>query len=50
MYKKILIPLDRSVGTEATLKVAADLARVNGSVIRLLHVAPDRVPLSPTGG
>lgn len=40
MYKKILIPLDRSVGGEAALSVAADLARPNGSVIRLLHVAP----------
>ncbi|MBI4588947.1 MAG: universal stress protein [Candidatus Rokubacteria bacterium] len=40
MYKKILVPLDRSFGAEASLPVAADLAKVNGSVIRLLHVAP----------
>lgn len=40
MYKKILIPLDKSFGTEAVLKVAADLARANNSVLRLLHVAP----------
>lgn len=40
MYKKILIPLDRSFGTEAALSVAADVARANGSAIRLLHVAP----------
>lgn len=39
MYKKILIPLDRSFGAEATLAVAADLGRANGSVICLLHVA-----------
>ncbi len=40
MDKKLLVPLDRSFGTEAALKVAADLARANGSVIRLLHIAP----------
>lgn len=40
MYRKILVPLDRSFGTKAALTVAADLARTNGSVVRLLHVAP----------
>ena len=40
MYKKILVPLDQRFATEAALKVAADLARANGSAIRLLHVAP----------
>ena len=40
MYKKILVPLDRSAGAEAALPVAADLARADRAVIRLLHVAP----------
>ena len=40
MYKKILVPLDQHFGTEAALKVAADLARANGAEVRLLHVAP----------
>lgn len=40
MYKKILVPLDRSAGAEAALPVAADLARADQAVIRLLHVAP----------
>jgi len=38
MYKKILIPLDHSFGTENALKIVVDLARANGSVVRLLHV------------
>lgn len=38
MYRKILVPLDRSFGAKAALTVAADLARTNGAVIRLLHV------------
>lgn len=40
MYKKILVPLDQSAGAEAALPVAADLARADQAVIRLLHVAP----------
>ena len=40
MYKKILVPLDHRFGTENALKVAADLARAGGSVVRLLHVVP----------
>ena len=40
MYKKILVPLDRNAGAEAALPVAADLAKPDGVVIRLLHVAP----------
>lgn len=40
MYKKILVPLDRSTGAEAALPVAADLAKADGGVIRLLHVGP----------
>jgi hypothetical protein len=40
MYKKILVPLDRNAGAEAALPVAADLAKPDGAVIRLLHVAP----------
>ena len=40
MYKKILVPLDRNAGAEAALPVAADLAKADGTVIRLLHVAP----------
>jgi nucleotide-binding universal stress UspA family protein len=40
MYKKILVPLDRNAGAEAALPVAADLVKVDGAVIRLLHVAP----------
>ena len=40
MYKKILVALDRASGAERALAVAGDLGRANGSVIRLLHVAP----------
>ena len=39
MYKKIVVPLDRSVGAESALGVAADFATANGGMIRLLHVA-----------
>ena len=40
MYKKILVPLDWHAGAEAALPVAPNLAKVDGAVIRLLHVAP----------
>lgn len=40
MYKKILVPLDQSAGGEGALAVAADLAKPDRAVIRLLHVAP----------
>jgi nucleotide-binding universal stress UspA family protein len=40
MYKKILVPLDRAAGAEVALPVAADLAKSDGTVIRLLYVAP----------
>ncbi len=49
MYKKILIPLDKSFGTDAALKVAADLAQANGSAIRLLHVAPKPAAIMADG-
>ncbi len=49
MYKKILIPLDKSFGTEAVLKVAADLAQANGSAIRLLHAAPKPAAIMADG-
>lgn len=40
MYKKILIPLDREAGAEVALPVAVDLAKSDGTVIRLVYVAP----------
>jgi nucleotide-binding universal stress UspA family protein len=40
MYKKILVPLDREAGAEVALPVAADLAKSDGTVIRLMYVAP----------
>jgi nucleotide-binding universal stress UspA family protein len=45
MYEKILIPLDRRIDAERARGVASDLARADGSTIRLLHVArsPDAV-------
>lgn len=49
MYKKILVPLDRSFGAEAALPVAGDLAKANGSVIRLLHVAPSPAAIVAEG-
>lgn len=39
MYRKILVPLDRSREAESVLPVAARLARADGAVVRLLHVA-----------
>ena len=40
MYKKILVPLDREAGAEVALPVAVDLAKSDGTVIRLVYVAP----------
>ena len=40
MYNKILVPLDREAGAEVALPVAADLAKSDGTVIRLMYVAP----------
>src|SRR3989338_624038 len=40
MYKKILVPLDREAGAEVALPVAADLAKSDGTVIRLMYGAP----------
>ena len=40
MYKKIPVPLDREAGAEVALPVAADLAKSDGTVIRLMYVAP----------
>ena len=40
MYKKILVPLDQEAGAEVALPVAADLAKSDGTVIRLMYVAP----------
>lgn len=40
MYKKILVPLNREAGAEVALPVAADLAKSDGTVIRLVYVAP----------
>ena len=40
MYKKILVALDREAGAEVALPVAADLAKSDGTVIRLMYVAP----------
>jgi nucleotide-binding universal stress UspA family protein len=50
MYKKILVPLDRSPEAEAVLPVAARLARADGAVVRLLHVAPNPVAVLVEGG
>jgi len=40
MYKKILVALDREAGAEVALPVAVDLAKSDGTVIRLVYVAP----------
>lgn len=40
MFKRILVPLDRSPGTESVLPALADLASPGATTIRLLHVAP----------
>jgi nucleotide-binding universal stress UspA family protein len=40
MYKKILVPLNREAGAEVALPVAVDLAKSDGTVIRLVYVAP----------
>ncbi len=40
MYKKILVPLDGEAGAEVALPVAVDLAKSDGTVIRLVYVAP----------
>lgn len=38
--QKILVPLDRSPGSQAVLPTVGELARVEGARVRLLHVAP----------
>src|SRR3990170_8161342 len=40
MYKKILVPLDREAGAEVALPVAVARAKADGTVIRLVYVAP----------
>lgn len=40
MAKRVLVPLDTTVGAEAVLDLIADLARGGGATVRLLHVAP----------
>jgi nucleotide-binding universal stress UspA family protein len=40
MAKRIVVPLDLTVDTEAVLPLVADAARGAGSTVRLLHVAP----------
>lgn len=42
---KILVPLDRSPGSEAVLPTVGELARVEGAKVRLLHVAPTVYPV-----
>jgi nucleotide-binding universal stress UspA family protein len=36
----ILVPLDGSPGSEAVLATVGELARAEGAIVRLLHVAP----------
>lgn len=45
MPKRILVPLDQTVESEAVLPLVADIARGGGATVRLLHVAevPDNV-------
>lgn len=45
MGQTILVPLDRSAGSEAVLPTVAELARAEGARIRLLHVAPPVYPV-----
>jgi nucleotide-binding universal stress UspA family protein len=40
MAKRIVVPLDLTIETEAVLPLVADVARGAGSTVRLLHVAP----------
>lgn len=40
MAKRILVPLDTTVGAEAILTLVGDTARGAGATVRLLHVAP----------
>jgi nucleotide-binding universal stress UspA family protein len=44
MRRKILVPLDRSPGSETALLEAAELARRKPATVRLLHVAPRPEP------
>lgn len=43
--RKILVPLDRSAGSEAVLSTVQELARAEGSGVRLLHVASSVYPV-----
>jgi universal stress protein A len=43
--RNILVPLDRTAGSEAVLRTVAELARASGARVRLLHVAPDVQPV-----
>ena len=43
--RKILVPLDRSAGSEAVLPAVGELARAEGAEVRLLHVAPPVYPV-----
>jgi nucleotide-binding universal stress UspA family protein len=40
MAKRILVPLDRSLGAEAVVPIVAAAARASGATVRLLHVEP----------
>jgi len=41
MAKRILVPLDETVGAESAVDLVADMARGGSATVRLLHVAPD---------
>jgi nucleotide-binding universal stress UspA family protein len=50
MAKRILVPLDRTVASEAVLPLVGDLARNENAFVRLLHVAPQPETLFDEAG
>ncbi|HYF94593.1 MAG TPA: universal stress protein [Symbiobacteriaceae bacterium] len=49
-FRRIVVPLDQSEEHEASLTVAADLARCLGASVHLLTVVPRRAELGGSGG
>lgn len=49
-FKVVLLAVDKSVQSDAALKVACDLARVSGGTVELLHVRERDVVVGKCGG